>query len=55
MMGGRGPGTMGTGPGMMGGDPGMMGGQWNTRSYLDALKQELAITPNQEFGLEGVC
>ncbi len=48
MMGGRGPGTMGTGPGMMGGDPGMMGGQWNTRSYLDALKQELAITPNQE-------
>ena len=43
MMGGRGPGTMGAGPGMMGGGPGMMGGQWNTRSYLDALKQELAI------------
>jgi len=52
MMGGRGPGTMGTGPGMMGGGPGMMGGQWNTRSYLDALKQELAITPNQESAWE---
>ncbi|HME21419.1 MAG TPA: Spy/CpxP family protein refolding chaperone [Acetobacteraceae bacterium] len=45
-----GPGMMGGGgPGMMGGGgPGMMGGYWNTGTYLDALKTQLAITPNQE-------
>ncbi len=47
---GRGPGMMdGGGPGMMGsGGPGMMGGDWNTGTYLDGLKTQLAISPNQE-------
>jgi hypothetical protein len=48
---GRGPGMMGYGggPGMMGGaGGGMMGGDWNTGTYLDALKTQLAITPKQE-------
>ena len=37
------------GRGMMGGGGGgMMGGGWNTTSYLDAVKSELAITPAQE-------
>ena len=37
------------GPGMMGGHgPGMMGGDWNTASYLDGLKKQLAITPKEE-------
>ena len=44
-----GPGMMGGhGPGMMGGDHGMMGGYWNTASYLDNLKKQLAITPKEE-------
>ena len=45
-----GPGMMGgAGPGMMGGGgPGMMGGHWNTGTYLDSLKTQLAITPNEE-------
>ena len=39
----------GPGPGMMGGGGrGMMGGYWNTGTYLDALKTQLAITPNEE-------
>lgn len=42
---GRGRPGMG-GPGMMGG--GMMGGGWDPASYLDRLKQELAITAAQE-------
>jgi periplasmic protein CpxP/Spy len=42
MMGGRGPGMMG------GGGHGMMGGYWNTGTYLDALKAQLAITPSEE-------
>ncbi len=41
---GAGPGMMGSG--MMGG--GMMGGSWNTASYLDSLKGQLAITAAQE-------
>ena len=44
-----GPGMMrGGGPNMMGGSGGMMGGYWNTGSYLDALKTQLAISPNEE-------
>lgn len=44
-----GPGMMGMhGQGMMGSTGGMMGGNWNTASYLDGLKSQLAITPNQE-------
>lgn len=48
--GGPGPGMMGRGgPGMMGrGGPGMMGGYWNTGTYLDNLKSQLAITPSEE-------
>ncbi len=42
MMGGGGTGTMGSG------GPGMMGGYWNTGTYLDALKTQLAITPSEE-------
>ena len=42
MMGGGGPGMMG------GGGTGMMGGYWNTGTYLDALKTQLAITPDEE-------
>ena len=47
---GPGPGMMGAGgPGMMGGgSTGMMGGSWNTGTYLDGLKTQLAITPNEE-------
>jgi hypothetical protein len=26
----------------------MMGGEWNTATYLDALKAQLAITPGEE-------
>lgn len=50
VMGSSGPGTTGSGgPGMMGsGGPDMMGGYWNTGAYLDALKTQLAITPNEE-------
>ena len=48
-MSGGGPGMMGNGgQGMMRGPDGMMGGHWNTSSYLDALKKQLAITPNEE-------
>lgn len=48
---GPGPGRPGMGGGMMGGGRmggGMMGGGWDTASYLDRLKGELAITPAQE-------
>ena len=47
---GPGRGMMGAGgPGMMGGgSTGMMGGSWNTGTYLDGLKTQLAITPNEE-------
>jgi hypothetical protein len=46
---GPGPGMMGNrGPGMMGGPGGIMGGNWNTSSYLEGLKTQLAITPNEE-------
>ena len=42
-----GPGMMGGhGPGMMGG--GTMGGSWNTKTYLDALRTQLAITSKEE-------
>ncbi len=49
MMGYGGRGMMGNGgPGMAGGPGGgMMGGEWNTSAYLDALKTQLAITPNE--------
>ena len=44
-----GPGMMGMhGQGMMGGPGGMMGRNWNTASYLDGLKTQLGIRPNQE-------
>jgi hypothetical protein len=47
--GGPGPGIMGGGPGMRGGGgPGMTGGSWNTGSYLEGLKTELAITAKEE-------
>jgi len=36
------------GPGMMGGTEGGIDGVWNTDTYLDALKAQLAITPEQE-------
>ena len=36
------------GPGMMGGLEGGIDGVWNTDTYLDALKAQLAITPEQE-------
>lgn len=48
---GRGSGMMGygSGPRMMGGaGVGMMEEDWNTGTYLDALKTQLAITPKQE-------
>lgn len=45
---GRGPAMMGHGPGMMGHGHGMTGGQWNVGSYLDSLKAQLAITPQQD-------
>lgn len=45
---GPGPGMMGGGgTGMMGGR-GMMGGYWNTGTFLDGLKTQLAITPHEE-------
>jgi hypothetical protein len=46
---GNGPGAMmGNGPGMMQHGPGMMGHNWNTASYLDALKTQLGITEAQQ-------
>ena len=47
---GPGPGMMGGGgPGMMGrGAPGMMGGRWDIATYVDGLKTQLAITPDEE-------
>lgn len=30
------------------GGPGMMGGYWNTGTYLNALKAQLAISPDEE-------
>ncbi len=48
-----GPGMMGMhGQGMMGGPGGMMGGTWNTASYLDGLKTQLDIKPNQQQAWE---